>query len=124
MGQPWAITARSAAAGNAASANLTAPAQAAGASTQIRLQALQVTLAGTTAGQDQVQVLDGATVIWQADLSVPANGNCVLAISGLDLRATPGNTLTIKTINGVGSDYEDVNAQGDYVPQGYPYHMP
>ena len=66
-------------------------------------------------------MLDGAAVIWSAELSVPANGADDILLTGLDLRNTPGNGLTVAFVSGVASDVETVNAQGDFIPAGLPY---
>lgn len=123
MADPWTITNRGNA-GAAASATQAAPASASATQRQVlRLRALQCRLSGSSAGTDLLVVRDGpsgnGTIIWQQDLSVPANGSDSINLSGLDLRATPGNGLTVEFVNGVNSDRETVNAQGDIVPQGY-----
>ena len=120
----WSISNR-ANAGSAASASQAAPASASAVGQQTRLRSLQCRLSGVAAGTDQLVIRDGAsgtgTIIWQADLSVGANGlSDQLSLTGLDIRASLGNALTVEFVNGVGSDREDVNAQGDFVPQGYP----
>ena len=121
MSGSWSISNRGAA-GVAATASQAAPAGASvsGIQMQVRLRSIQARLAGTTAGTDQLIIQDGATTIWTEDLSVPANGSDQIALSDLDIRATPGNTLTVAFVAGVASDRESVNAQGDYVPVGYP----
>jgi hypothetical protein len=131
VADPWTITAR-AAAGSPSSATQAAPASAGTTTTTnrtvVRLRALQCRLSGSAAGTDLLVVRDGATgagtIIWQQDLSVPANGSDSVNVTGLDLRATPGNGLTVEFVSGVASDREDVNAQGDFVPQGYPIGQP
>lgn len=127
MADPWTITNRGNA-GAAASATQAAPASAGTTTltnrTVVRLRALQARLAGSAAGTDQLVVRDGPSgagpILLQVDLSVPANGGDGIALTGLDLRASPGNGLTVEFVNGVNSDRETVNAQGDFVPQGYP----
>ncbi len=95
---------------------------------QIRLRAIFASLAaGATAGTDQLVIRDGAsgvgTIIWQADLSVPANGGDRVQLSNLDIRATPGNSLTVEFVNGLGQARETVNGEGDIIPVGYPLFM-
>lgn len=92
-----------------------------------RLRTISVSLAGSAAGTDQIVVRDGATgtgtILKQWDLSVPANGSSLLFLTGLDIRNTPGNALTVEGVNGVTTDREAVNAEGDFVPQGYPMYQ-
>lgn len=123
MSYGWTITNRGTS-GTAASASRASPTSASSVGQQTRLRSFQCTLSGTAAGTDQLVIRDGAsgsgTIIAQFDLSVAANGNSIIALSGLDLRASVGNSLTIEFVNGVTSDTEDVNAQGDFIPAGYP----
>lgn len=90
----------------------------------VRLRAIQCSLAGSAAGTDQLVIRDGAsgtgTILQTLDFAVAANGSQVEQLTGLDIRSTPGNGLTVEFVSGVSSDRESVNAQGDYVPQGYP----
>jgi hypothetical protein len=69
-------------------------------------------------------VRDGAsgsgTILAQWDLSGAANGSSIIALTGMDLRSTPGNALTVEFVNGLSGNREDVNAQGDFIPSGYP----
>jgi len=92
---------------------------------QLRCRAIQATLVGTSAATDRLVVRDGAsgvgTIIFSADLSVAANGMAALPPTPVDLRASPGNALTVEFVNGAGTA-EDVNAQGDIIPQGWPYN--
>ena len=122
----WSLSNRSSA-GAAATASQASPAGSANGGQQVRLRALQVALAGTTAGNDQVVVRDGpsgtGTIIWTQDLSVVANGTASMDLADMDLRASIGNALTVEFVNGVTGDRESVNAQGDYVPIGYPLGM-
>lgn len=122
----WRISNRPSS-GTAASASRAAPTSGLAAGTQVRMRAIQVSLSGSSAGTDQVVVRDGASgagaIIWTADLSIPANGGQVYNEWQLDLRATPGNALTVEFVNGVANDQESVNAQGDYVPSGWPLGM-
>lgn len=92
---------------------------------QNRIRALGASLNGTTAGTAQLVVRDGpattGTIIWQWDLSVPTAGTgMAVSFPDLDLRATPGNSITIEFVAGVGGDFEAVNAVGDIIPVGYP----
>ena len=119
---PWSITNRGAA-GSPATAAQAAPTNAATSGTTTRVRCIEASLAGSAAGTDQLVVRDGATgagtIIWQSDLSVAANGDATRTWCDLDLRATPGNSLTVEFVAGVASDREDVNAQGDFVQQGF-----
>ena len=117
----WSLTNRSATA--AATATQAAPTNGATAGNpQLRLRSLQASLVGS--GSDRLVVRDGAsgsgTIIFSADMAAAAGTAATLSLSRLDLRATPGNALTIEFVTGTGSA-EDVNAQGDYVPQGSPW---
>lgn len=131
MGQPWAITNRSAA-GAPASASQAAPASAGPAANQqglqVRLRALQCSIQSVAAGTDQLVVRDGASgvgaIIWQTDIQVGIGQFAMVNLPDLDIRATPGNALTVEFVAGVASDREAVNAQGDFVPYGYPMGMP
>ena len=121
MPAPWRLSNRSTA-GAAATATLAAPAVASGM--VIRLLGMQGALTmGAAAGTDVMQVLDGATVIWQMDIGAPANSTA-MAPPGLpfDIRASPGNSMTVRFLNGTGTVAEDVNAQGDYVANGANYY--
>ena len=123
MSNPWTATNRSASSGAAANVSVAAPASAGASGQTTRLRAIQCSLAGSGAGDDQLQIRDGSSsgaILAQFDLSVGANGFAALALTGLDIRSTPGNALTIMFVNGVSGNYENVNAQGDYVPSGYP----
>lgn len=104
-----------AAAGNA-SATQAAPSGAASGGQATRLRSLSALMATAAAA---VQVLDGATVIFQLD--GPA-ANTLIQLPDLDLRSTPGNALVVQTTGNSG--VADVNAQGDFVPQGYPAYLP
>lgn len=123
MSGSWSISNR-ANAGAAASASQAAPASGLVQGLQVRLRALQCRLSGASAGTDQLVIRDGASgagaIIWTEDLSVPANGSDQISLTDLDIRATPGNALTVEFVGGVNGDRESVNAQGDYVPVGYP----
>jgi hypothetical protein len=82
-------------------------------------------LDGPAAGSGTVVVRDGATgvgtVIFHSTLSLPGGGIDVLNRTDIDLRATAGNSLTIEFLAGTASDFQSVNAQGDYAPPGTPY---
>lgn len=124
MADPWQITNRSAAAA-AASASQPAPASASATNRLVaRLRAIQASIQSVAAGTDQLVVRDGAsgvgTIIWQTDIQVAIGAFAMVELAGLDLRASPGNALTVEFVTGVASDREAVNAQGDFVPQGYP----
>lgn len=92
-----------------------------------RLRALQFTVAAGATAQTPLEavVRDGAsgtgTIIASFALAAPANSACVIALSDLDLRASPNNALTVEfTGGGVTASQESVSAQGDLVPVGYP----
>jgi len=120
---PWQITNRPAGAAQA-TASVAAPTNAATTGTQTRLRCISASLSGTSAGAGELVVRDGAsgsgTVIWSKDLNSAANGLASIDLCGLDLRATPGNALTVEfTAGGGASTQENVNAQGDFVQQGF-----
>ena len=123
-GGKWQIT-NTPSVNTAATANVTAGTTGGVA---IRLCALQVSLGGTAVGAAQAVVRDGATgagtIIWSGQLACSANGSSIIALAGLDLRATSG-TLTIETTGAGGANTNlAVNAQGDIVPVGYPGFTP
>ena len=124
MPGPWTITNRSGIAGAVASASEPAPASGLAQNQQVRLIELSATLAGTAAGTSQLVVRDGPSgtgaIIWQWDLSIVAGAADRVFFDNLDLRASPGNALTVEFVAGVASDFESVNAVGDIVPVGYP----
>jgi hypothetical protein len=117
----WQVTARSAAGAAAATSAATGP----NSTYQTRLRALYCTLGGPAAGSGTVVVRNGATgvgtIIYRSTLNLPSGGVGVLERTGIDLRATAGNALTIEFLAGTASDFQSVNAQGDYVPLGTPY---
>lgn len=121
MPAPWRLSNRNTG-GVAATVTLAAPAAASGM--VVRLLSIQAAMtAGAAAASDQLQVLDGATVIWQMDLGAPANSTAT-AFPGapIDVRASLGNSMTVRFLNGTGSTAEDVNAQGDLVQGGANYY--
>lgn len=126
----WTLSNRSS--GGVASASQAAAAAASSGNQRNRLRALVATLAGTVAaaGSAQLVVRDGpsgtGTIIFTADLSISGTQTAELALSDLDLRASTGNALTVEFVSGSGITgvAQSVNAQGDYVPQGWPLGMP
>lgn len=127
MANPWTLSNRSVA-GAAATATQAAPASGAAQGMCARLRALQCSINPTAAGTDQLVLRDGASgvgaILWTMDLTVAVGAIAVIALSGLDIRGTPGNALTLEWVSGVATDREAVNGQGDYVPQGYPIGAP
>ena len=120
----WQITNR-ASAGAAATASQAAPGAALNGGAVVRLRSLQAAISGTGAGTDLLVVRDGASgagaIIWSLDMAMPANDTQIVQVTGLDLRASVGNALTVEFVSGVSSDRENVNAQGDFIPQGWPF---
>ncbi len=118
----WQITNRGGAGAVATVAAATGP----DTTFQTRLRAIYCTLAGTAAGTGTIVVRDGATgvgtIIFEADLSTPSNNRDFLSFTEVDLRATAGNVMTIEFLSGTASDFQAVNAQGDYVAPGTPYN--
>jgi hypothetical protein len=92
---------------------------------QTRLRAMYCTLDGPSSGSGTVVVRDGltgvGTIIFQSTLNLPGSGIDILDRTGIDLRATAGNVLTIEFLAGTASDFQSINAQGDYAPPGTPY---
>lgn len=114
----WQLTNRGTT-GVAATVSLAAPTNAAANATQIRVRTITATVAGSAAGADELTVKDGSNVIFSADLAILAtDGFASIVLPALDLRTTPGNTLTVAFTSGITSAFEDVNVQGDYVSVG------
>lgn len=91
-----------------------------------RLRALLFSLAaGATPGTPlECVVRDGAsgtgTIIFSGTLAAPADGSGLIYLSGLDLRPSVGNAITIEfTAAGAATTQESVWAQGDIVGVGY-----
>ena len=120
----WQVTNRSTA-GNAATA---AVAAGSNSTYQTRMRSIYATLRGPAAGSGTMVVRDGltgiGTIIFQTDLNISASGRDTLALYEFDIRATPGNVMTIEFTAGTPSDFQVVNAQGDYVPPGTPFMAP
>lgn len=127
MSTSWQITNRSAL-GSPASASQPAASAAPNGGQVNRLRSLTATLAGAGGGIDQLVVRDGpsgtGTIIWQGDLAAAANGSASIFLANMDLRASVGNAITIEFVVGVSGNRESVNAEGDYVPIGYPMFLP
>ena len=121
MSGTWSLT-NTAAAGSAASVVQAASSGASGAGMQVRLRTLSASASlASTAGVVVMQVLDGATVIHSARLYVPTTGSVIYTLADVDLRASPGNNLTVNFAAGLAGCTQTVNAQGDFIPQGTPY---
>ena len=88
-----------------------ASALAASIGTVVRIRALSV-----SAGAGALTITDSvlSAVIWQITLGAGA----VFSQTDLDIRGSPGASLTIAATSATG-----INAQGDYVPIGYPYGL-
>ena len=123
MAGPWNLTSRPAAS-SAAGVSQAAPTNGLATGLSVRLRQLSASLDGIAAGSDLLVVRDGAagsgTIIWQADLNVVISTSQFITINGLDLRATPGNALTVEFVSGSNSNRECINASGDMVPVGWP----
>lgn len=120
----WTIT-NAPAANTAASASQAAPTNASANGQVLRLRALQASLGGTGAGAALLVVRDGptatGTILAQQQMNIPANGCASVDLTGLDLRASLGNAITVETTSGGGANtLLTVSAQGDLVPSGYP----
>lgn len=114
----------------AATVSVAAPTGASASNLCTRLRALQISVSCGATAQTPLQwvVRDGATgagtIIATGTLAAPANDWAECNLTGLDLRTTPGNALTVEfTAAGVTASQEAVSAQGDYVPQGYPQFL-
>lgn len=117
----WQISNR----GTVGAAAIAAAAASGNTTYQARLRALQATLSGTAAGVGTLVVRDGAsgvgTIIFRADLAMAANARDGLILTDMDLRASAGAALTVEFLAGTASDFQAVNAQGDYVAPGTPF---
>ena len=121
MAPAWWITRRGAA-GEAVSVSIgTGP----NMTYQTRLRALYLVVSGGSAGAATAVVRDGpangGTIIFEADLSTAANSWDFLDYNGIDLRATAGRVLTVEFVAGTPGDFQEVNAEGDYVAPGTLY---
>ena len=74
----------------------------------VRMRSFQIA-AASAAGNKTLQVLDGATVVWQAIIP----GGSIDTFSQVDIRASPGNTLTVQFTGGSSAD-TSIAAQGDF----------
>jgi hypothetical protein len=125
-GGGWQITNR-ATAGAAASASQAAPTNGSATGMQLRLRSIVASIVGTANMVDRLVVRDGATgvgtIIFSADLGAAGNSGQAVPLSDLDVRASKGNALTVEFVSGSGTA-ENVAAQGDLVPVGYPIGAP
>lgn len=117
----WQVTTRSTAGVAATISVATGP----NSTYQTRLRAAHCSLDGSAAGSGTVVVRDGpsgsGTIIFQATLNLPGSGIDRLNRTDFDLRATVGNVLTVEFLAGTASDFQSINAQGDYIPPGIQY---
>lgn len=118
MSAPWKLT-NTSSAGAAATVSLSQPTNAVAQGQQIRVRAIQASLAGSGAGSDTLQVKDGSTVVHAIQLSVAANGYAQFTADDMDIRIS--GTLTVVFSAGVTNDIETVNVQGDYCTTGLGY---
>ena len=126
MASPWVITNFPSTA-TVATAGQVVPASAKAVGQVTRLRSLQVSVATGATAQTPLQwvVRDGATgagtIIATGALSAPANSVAAVDLTGLDLRASLGNAITVEfTAAGVSASQQAVSAQGDYVAHGAP----
>lgn len=113
-----------------ATANQAAPSTSSGLVN--RLRTLTITLSAGANAQTPIEVVvrDGATgagtVIWSASLAVAVNSAAPpIALSGLDLRSSQGNAITVEfTGTTAAATQQSVSAGGDTVPVGYPAFGP
>lgn len=124
MAGPWTQTTRNAAA--AASVAQAAPATSAGQS--VRLRQLSASTIGTAPGTPLLVVRDGATgtgtIIWQSDMSNAITSADRVVMVNCDLRATPGNALTVEFTTLPANTTQAISLSGDFVPAGYPMFGP
>ena len=92
---------------------------------QTRLRSLYCTLEGPAGGSGTLVVRDGATgagtIVFHSTINLPGSGIGIVNRTNIDIRMTTGNVLTVEFLAGTASDFQSVNAQGDYIPHGIPY---
>lgn len=67
----------------------------------------------TASGVEEVQLLDGATVLWSCLLSAPANGTANISVSNLNLIGTKNTAMTIAFVaGGAATSQESVAISG------------
>lgn len=126
MSNPWTIADFPSTAAQA-TASQAAPA-AAGANGQVtRLRAMQISISAAATAQTPIQWMvrdgdsGGGAILMTGALAAPADSVAAVNLAGLDLRASPGNALTVEFAGaGVSGSQASVSAQGDFIPQGYP----
>lgn len=92
---------------------------------RLRAFIVSISAAGTASGIIEFVVRDGAsgsgTVLLAGSVSVAINSGQTVSLSGLDLRSSPGNGLTVEfTGAGASATQESVWAEGDIVNAGAP----
>jgi hypothetical protein len=100
----WQVTAHSTSATAVSQANTSGSASG---GQQVRLRALTAYSSVTTL----LWITDGATTIFNIDI----NPGTLLQLPNFDLRSTSNMTITTSA-----AGTTDINAQGDFVPIGYP----
>lgn len=122
----WSITNFPATA-TAASASQAAPTNGSTTGMVVRCRAVSfsVACAGTAQTPLQGVIRDGptgtGTIMQNFVLAGPQDGSSIVQLSGLDVRASLGNAITVEFVaNNVTASQSTVSAQGDLVPQGYP----
>lgn len=127
MSSPWVIN-NYPATNTAATASQLAPTGGSATCVTLRMRALMVTLSAGASPSSIAEfvVRDGAsgvgTILMSGSLSVIANLGQSEFLLGIDLRATPGNALTIEFTGGGGANtQESVWAEGDIIPVGLGY---
>ena len=105
----WQVTGNSSG-GTAARMTITPPPGSGG---MVRILAMQA----TTEVAAVLRIQDGTTAIWQLDAPAGFSG---LQIAGIDIRALTTGSLTIDFDSNAVKGSQFINAQGDFVPPGYP----
>lgn len=120
----WSIT-NSAAASTAASATQVAPSNFSATGMTIRARAFSATVAAATSGAALLQLVGGGSVLKSWQMAVSSGGmDAQIVIADQDIRCNSGDSLVIAFASGTPGCAQTVNAEGDYVPVGYPAFLP
>lgn len=108
----------------AASASRAAPTTQAGDIIRLRSLTLGVAANGAASGNIKFVVRDGATgagtIIWETVLAAPDGGSNSIFLTGLDLRASLGNALTVESTGaGAAGSQISISASGDQIATSY-----
>lgn len=129
MSNPWNINSVPSTAAQA-TATQAAPAGGLAAGLILRLRSIVAAVATGATAQTPLQwvIRDGAsgsgTILRTGVVAAPANSGDAMIEESMDVRASPGNALTVEfTAAGVTASQESVSASGDIIPQGYPIYQ-